>query len=190
MEEAGGGGDISEAEGDGYTTIYTSSSGKSYKEYKQSRGYYASITYSEGTISSSGCGPTSVAIVASGLGVNMDPGVLVQNARSRYNVSNFVASPDSTQKMIETAGLSFTRHTSLSESQIRAHLQTGNPIVLSVDNRCGAIFTGATHYIALLDINGNRVYVSNPNPRKAGGWIDIDVVVTCTQGRAGFLISN
>ena len=62
MEEAGGGGDISEAEGDGYTTIYTASSGRSYKEYKQTRGWYTSIPYGTGVISNSGCGPTSICI--------------------------------------------------------------------------------------------------------------------------------
>lgn len=190
MEEAGGGGDISEAEGDGYTTIYTASSGRSYKEYKQTRGWYTSIPYGTGVISNSGCGPTAIAIAISGLGVGKDPGQLVNETSERHTVSGSKVTPTFTRYVLETSGVSFTMHYSLSESQIRSHLQSGYPIVLSVNSNCGQIFTKRFHYIALLDINGDQVYVSNPNPDTANGWIDIDIVLTCTQGRAGFLISN
>lgn len=69
-------------------------------------------------------------------------------------------------------------------------MRTGKPAVVSVNNSCGAMFTGATHYIAILAINGNQVYVSNPNPKKATGWVDISNVITCNSGRAAFLITE
>ena len=58
-------GSSTSAESDGYTKTYTAN-GKTYKEFKQGQGTYKEIKYSDGNISSSGCGPTSAAIVASG----------------------------------------------------------------------------------------------------------------------------
>lgn len=175
--------------GDGYTQVY-SANGRTYKEYKQSRGSYKDVKYSSGTVSSSGCGPTSAAIVASGYGSNYNPGTLIQAAKSKYGVSNFTASPDATGKMLKTAGLSYKQTTGVSKQELQKHLRTGKPAVVSVNNSCGAMFTGATHYIAILAINGNQVYVSNPNPKKATGWVDISNVITCNSGRAAFLITE
>lgn len=177
------------ANGDGYTKVY-SANGKSYKEYKQSRGSYKDVKYSDGTVASSGCGPTSSAIVASGYGSNYNPGTLIKAARSKYGVSNFTACPDSTGKMLKTAGLSYKYTTGVSKSELQKHLKKGKPAVVSVNSSCGAMFTGATHYIAILNINGDKVYVSNPNPKKTTGWVNISNVITCNSGRAAFLITN
>lgn len=58
-------------DGDGYNEEYISSAGITYRNYKQYEGSYSGNRYwrdnPNGTISSSGCGPTSVAILASGL---------------------------------------------------------------------------------------------------------------------------
>ena len=53
--------------GDGYDSEYTSSAGITYKQFKQYKGTYAGNAYWDGTITSSGCGPTSIAILLSGL---------------------------------------------------------------------------------------------------------------------------
>ena len=169
---------ITTENGDGYTQTITIN-GRTYKEYKQASGSYASVAYSSGTISSSGCGPTSAAIVASGYGSSYNPGTLVIAARKKYGVSNFQASAYSTGKMLTTAGLTYDIDNSLSKTELVAHLESGRPAVLSVDSSCGAIFTNNTHYIAVLGINGDQVYVSNPNTKKTSGWVSIDTVVTC-----------
>lgn len=186
------GGSSSSSNGNGYSKVYKVN-GKEYKEFKQSQGSYASVPYSGGTISSSGCGPTSVAIVASGYGKNYTPGTLVEDAKKKYNVSNFTASPNATAKMLNTAGLSYTSTYSLTKENLKNHLKTGKPAVLSVDNSCGGMFTSATHYIAILDIdeNGKKVYVANPS-NKASGWINIDNVITCnsSSSRIAFLITS
>lgn len=76
-----------EVDGDGYTHEYTSSAGITYKCFKQGQGSYSTQRYwsdnPNGTISSSGCGPTSVAILASGLlkNQNITP---AETAKSMY----------------------------------------------------------------------------------------------------------
>ena len=62
---------LTKVDGDGYNNEYTSSAGITYKCYKQYEGSYSGNRYWKsnpvGTIKSSGCGPTSVAILTSGL---------------------------------------------------------------------------------------------------------------------------
>lgn len=185
-------GSSTSAESDGYTKTYTAN-GKTYKEFKQGQGTYKEIKYSDGNISSSGCGPTSAAIVASGYGKDYNPGTLVEAAKKKYHASSFTASPEATGKMLKTAGLDYTETFSLSKEQLKKHLQSGKPVVMSVDNSCGGLFTDHTHYIAILDINkkGNKVYVANPSS-KASGWIDIDKVIKCnsSSSRVAFLITT
>lgn len=185
---AAGSGSSSATSGDGYTQVYRVGD-KTYKEFKQGQGTYAhSVKYSEGDIASSGCGPTSATIVASGYGKDFNPGTLVEAARQKYGVSNFKASPDATGKMLTTAGLAYTQVWSISAEQLKSHLGSGRPIVMSVSNACGGLFTNASHYIAILDVKGEQAYVSNPS-RKATGWIDISKIVICNSGHAAFLIN-
>ena len=75
-----------QVDGDGYTHEYTSSAGITYKCYKQGQGSYSNQRYwrdnPNGTIASSGCGPTSVAILTSGL---KDPNITPsETAASMY----------------------------------------------------------------------------------------------------------
>lgn len=165
----------------GYSTVYTSSSGIKYKEYKQSNGYYTSIHYSQGNIASSGCGPTSAAIVASGYGSEHDPGTLVNAAYQKYNTNYFLASPDATGKMLTTADIPYIFDNTLTKEEFKGHLRTGKPVVVSVNTACGNYFTNASHYMAILDYGENEVFISNPNPAKLGGWVEVDKIFGCIQ---------
>jgi len=71
--------------GDGYSTVYTSGkTGKTYKEFKQNRGSYSTMIhgYSGGTIAEYGCNITSIAIVLSGHGHEVNPGTFANRSIS------------------------------------------------------------------------------------------------------------
>ena len=166
-----GGGNQNAANGDGYSTTYTSSAGRTFNEFKQSRGSYKSQLYSQGTISSSGCGPTSVAIVLSGYGKNVDPGDI---ARAMGGAHNGGTNGSNLASALRRYGLGARQVSRPTASQIRTQLQSGKEIVVSVGSSPDSKFTGSGHIMAILDINSNdEVYISNPNPRTYNGWIPL-----------------
>ena len=168
---AGIGGTSTPADGDGYSTVYKSSSGRTFKEFKQSRGSYKGQGYSEGTISSSGCGPTAVAIVLSGYGVNVDPGDVGNAMGGSHNGGTNGSNLRSALKRYGIDARTVSRPTA---AQIRQQLQSGKEIVVSVGSSPDSTFTGNGHIMALLDINNNdEVYISNPNPRTYNGWMPL-----------------
>lgn len=73
--------------GDGYTWL-TRVGDKNYKNYKQFRGSYAEKSYWGGTIHQYGCGPTSVAIVLSGLGIDKNPGDVANSIKEGTSPSS------------------------------------------------------------------------------------------------------
>ena len=80
-----------QVDGDGYTHEYTSSAGITYKCYKQGQGSYSTQRYwrdnPNGTIASSGCGPTSVAILTSGLkDPNITPSETASSMYERHRI--------------------------------------------------------------------------------------------------------
>ena len=167
-----GGGNQNAANGDGYTTTYTSTAGRTFNEFKQSRGSYKGQLYSEGTISSSGCGPTSVAIVLSGYGQNVDPGDI---AKAMGGAHNGGTNGSNLASALRKYGLGARQVSRPSASQIRTQLQSGKEIVVSVGSSPDSKFTGSGHIMAILDINSNdEVYISNPNPRTYNGWIPLN----------------
>ncbi len=167
-----GGGNQNAANGDGYTTTYTSTAGRTFNEFKQSRGSYKGQLYSEGTISSSGCGPTSVAIVLSGYGQNVDPGDI---AKAMGGAHNGGTNGSNLASALRRYGLGARQVSRPSASQIRTQLQSGKEIVVSVGSSPDSKFTGSGHIMAILDINSNdEVYISNPNPRTYNGWIPLN----------------
>lgn len=172
----------SSSKGDGYTTVAKLNE-KNYKEFKQnsSNASYKSIVYSNErtSIAGSGCGPTSIAIIASGYGLNYTPGTLVNAAKKKYNTDGFYCCIESTYKMLLTAGLKGTIKTNITKDELVKHLKSGKPAAVSTHNNDGkGIFAVDKHYIAVLGINEkNEVYVSNPNYEKKSGWFDIDTLM-------------
>lgn len=153
--------------GDGYTQVFISSTGKKYKEYKQFMGSYANSNYVHyGTISSQGCSITSIAITISGYNSNITPNDL-RNSNiliSHYNNSNVACT--------KTKG---------DINKIRDNLKSGRPVVIPIS---GYLYVGGTskyygeHYIALLDINSSgQVYVSDPGSMETNGWADLNDII-------------
>lgn len=162
-------GTITGVTGDGYSQTYTSSTGKTYKEYKQWTGSYANMVfsyYSPETIAQSGCSITSVAVVTSGYSDNQTPGSLA--SREPYLA-----------QLLTEGGANCSGY----EAADAARLTSGKPAVVSISGTLvterGSKYYGG-HYIAILDgRNGNEVYVSDvgANDAYCGGWTNVQNII-------------
>lgn len=164
---SGAGGSATPATGDGYFQTYTSSTGRTYKEYKQTRGSYANkiFEWAGGTIYHFGCSITSVAIVTSGYNDNQTPGSL--------------ATVDPVLGSLLTQGGAKCSGYQRADA---AKLTSGKPAVVDIE---GTLITENgthnydQHYIAILDgRNGNEVYVSDPSGTTGfGGWTNVQNIM-------------
>ena len=162
--------------GDGYTQKYTSSAGITYTEFKQFQGSYSENSYWDGTIHSSGCGPTSVAILMSGLtNKNYTPADTAAEMKSKYGYTSY----ETLQKEMNDVGLTSEVIQSPSAEQIQNNLRSGKVMLVSVNS--ATIFTGASHIMTLIDINDQgQVYIANPSSTTLNGWWDIsDIMKGC-----------
>lgn len=170
-------GSSNSADGDGYTSIYTASSGKQYKEYKQYEGSYSSMDYAGyGPISSVGCSITAIAITLTGYGVDVNPGDLAGSNYLNKHYSDY--------------GITSSRDRSVpaSADRIRDSLQAGKPVVVEIGNGTGELKAGGAvkkytqHFIAVLDINSEgEVYISDPGSTTTNGWENLDDLVAISK---------
>ena len=151
---------------DGYASVYTSSSGYVYKEYKQGWGPWASSSYANGTMASKGCCPTAVAIVDSAKNSSVTPETIRQTSTGGLIVP---------VSAVKTYWSYANRTKSFSQDSIRSWLGTGNPVIVHVDS--SSSYAHTEHWMALLDINGDQVYLSNPNGSGENGWVNISKVM-------------
>ena len=179
---SGGSADTS-ATGDGYPEgTYTAGNGISYKQYRQDRGSWATNGYSSGTITSSGCGPTSVAILASGL---VSPSITpAQTAADMGGAGNGGTNYLKLQNEMNYLGMNATVKFSPSNSDITSALSSGQVMLVSVE--AATIFTGNSHLMAVVDVNSQgQVYVINPNSEgrssSPSGWYDPSELTKASQ---------
>lgn len=167
-------------------STYTSSSGKTFVEYKQNIGPWASMPYGSGTIKSQGCSVTSLAIMTSGYGYNFTP--QKWSSTSLTSVSGQAATYVKGSQRT-TIGAEYTAPKNVSanhKKDIQDHLKTGDVVIIHVlgaGNKNGGYnkkYTSSQHWMVLLDINdaGDQVYVSNPYSGQPNGWDNIDQVLT------------
>lgn len=160
-------GESANVEGDGYDKV-VSFGGKTYKEYKQTRGSYSSKPYWGGTICMKGCGPTSLAIIGSGY--NNDKGPL--------NIANYMVKETNQIKLSNTLsgylGIPNTKLSAVESSKAKmiANLEAGRPVIVSVNGVRNNYYTRSSHIMAILGTRngGKEVYISNPNTATRGGW--------------------
>lgn len=160
------GGSSQSSNGDGYTQTYTSSKGRTYKEYKQFLGSYKNDIYHPygETISSSGCSITSIAIILSGYGVNVDPGDLANH--------NYL------QEHIRSHGVSCDGPTSADKTR----LMSGRPALVGISGTLkvegNSKYYGG-HFVAILDARGtDEVYVSDVGSSVIGGWAKVEDIIS------------
>lgn len=154
--------------GNGYTTTFTNQFGREFKEYKQNGAPYSSERIYDSTVSKVGCGVTSVAIVASGYGINKNP---YECYLVNSNLTNSLRGMGFT---VTEMGRFENRNTGVpfDRNKIIEYLKSGNPVIIYVLRSAGSTFTSNKHYMALLDVkdNGNYIYVSDPWATGRTGW--------------------
>ena len=194
------GGDSSAANGDGYTKIYTYG-GKSYKLYEQWTGSYSNNSYGNSTISQSGCGPSSVAIVCSGYGINKNPGNIVSecsNITSNKGPGSFGAVMGYLKHYglnYECAGNYNYVFTDQDKNKVIKHVKSGKPVILLI-HRPVVLVDGSTsgttdHYVTLLGINSkNELFVGDPGSSNTDGWTTIENLCNLSKASCYFLISK
>ncbi len=163
-----GNGTVTLSSGDGYKSLYTSSFGKKYKEYKQnsSDASYRNLMYGDNTIAVQGCSITAIAIVLSGYGYDVTP--------ATWSGNNYISVSGVLNSYVG-ASLHYASSNSYDSKQyIQDNLKNGNPVIIHVLARSS--FTNNEHWMALLDISsdGSQVYLSNPNASGQNGWVNID----------------
>lgn len=160
---------VTQVNGDGYSQEYTSSAGITYKHYKQYEGTYANNHYWTGTIHHSGCGPTSVAILASGLvDSNKTPADIAAEMDAKYRETSYIT----LNNEMNSLGMTSNVINSPSADDIKTNLQNGKVMLVSVNGN--TVFTNNSHIMALVDINSSgQVYICNPGSSSLYGWYDI-----------------
>ncbi len=150
---------------DGYNETFTtlnSTHQKTYKEYKQNiASSWSEKDYWGGTMRENGCGITTLAIIASGYGLNITP----DDLREEYYPHLDADKMQSALKKMGFKSTDFYFHKSyLSKKYIMDWLKTNRPVIICVGNEEENKWTESSHYMALLDINSKGlVYLSNPN---------------------------
>ena len=150
---------------DGYTTTFTTlnkENQKTYNEYKQNMdSSWSDNSYWGGTMRKNGCGITSLAIVASGYGVDITPEDLREEYYPHLEGEKM---PDALRKM-GVKCTDFCFHDSyLNKKNVINWLKSNRPIIICVGSKEQNDWTESSHYMVLLDINNDGlVYVSNPN---------------------------
>lgn len=159
--------------------------GRTYPNYKQDSGAsWSNNTFAGGTMKSSGCTLTSVAIVLSGYGENVTPEDIRKEVGGK--MTNLVT-------LLQKHGISCSRPGRvLTASEIRSHLQSGKPIIVNVKGE----WTSSTgHYMVLLDYRNKdgveQVYVSNPGTVNStkNGWVNLSRI-TNNMKTASILITS
>lgn len=165
---------------DGYTTTFTTSKHKVYKEYKQGQNAsWAHMPYWENQMWDNGCGITCIAIIATGYGKNITP----EDLRQQY----YPRLPgDEIPQAIRNLGIECTDfqylEKYLSKQYILDWLRTDKPVLICVTNKPLPRWTKSSHYMLLLATTEyDKVYVSNPNEadgnNKSSGWYSINEII-------------
>ena len=181
---------------DGYVTTFTTSNGKTYKEYKQNGdSSWAERYYWGGTMAENGCGITCLATLASGYGKNYTP----EDLRKKYapNKNDHLAGDliaFELENFFEIDNSNFKyASTYFEKDYIFSWLKEDKPILICVWDKPSSKWTTSSHYMLLLATdNISKVYVSNPNgndngPRKSG-WYDYNDVLPYI-AKALFIVS-
>lgn len=177
---------------DGYSKTFTTTSGRTYNEYKQNgTSSWANNPYWSDTMATDGCGITAMAIILSGQGSNLTP----ENLRQTY--SPVLKADNISAELTRSYGVNntdfFYDSTHLGSEFVKNHLNSNGPVLVCVWNKpTENRWTTQSHYMVLLAVDSEGlVYVSNPNgldgTSKASGWYDFDEEIAPFLAKALFI---
>lgn len=163
---------------DGYDTIFTTHTGKIYKEYKQvGNASWKNKSYWGGTFEENGCGLAAISTLLSGYKLEYTPedlrkkyikfeGEHLEGDQMAFELSNIYG--------IDNSDFLYSS-VYFKEDYIINHLEEDKPILICVWNNPNDKWTTSSHYMLLLATDGKeKVYVSNPNGLygkvKMSGW--------------------
>lgn len=161
---SGGGYDLP----DGYTSIKIpgSAGGMSIPLYLQYDSNWGGVKFGGGSISTSGCGATSMAMIVTYLtGKQVTPDMVVSKIGNRYYVPGSGQSWSMPGGVAEIFGIKKLYEGTVNAEKILQYLKQGNPVLVSTTGKgTTKEFTKNGHYIVLrgLDDKG-RVLVNDPN---------------------------
>lgn len=147
-----------------YMDYFTAVPDREIPLYLQWDNRWENTAYGDGTIGKDGCGPTCVAMVASGLtGKEVLPPETAQ-----YSFEHGYLAGGATSWTFMTEGAKHfgvkAKEISLSESVIRKTLESGKPIIASMGP---GDFTEKGHFIILTGIaEDGKIIVNDPNSKK------------------------
>ena len=175
--------------GDGYNSL-TEINGRQYKNYKQYLGSYSTNSYWGGTVSNNGCGPTSIAIIASGYGIDKNPGEICNIIKTKYG--NYTGS-STLSSALNDLGISYSTkvgdNTSTQIKNIKENLEKGNPVAVGVNGGTG--YSPGGHWMAALGMDGDKIVISNPGNGNEAVSENLETFVTrCMQGCSYILITQ
>ena len=146
-------------EAEGYQSGFTDAKGRKYKIYKQYLEPWASHNYWSGNMQKYGCGPTTLAIIASGYGKGKTPGEVADYMNSNYG---YTGDQPLSGTLTNYLGIKNTIYRSNFENVIKDNLNAKRPVVVSVKSTPDTRFTKSSHIIAFLDLrNNSEVFIAN-----------------------------
>jgi len=124
---------------------------------------YAS--YGENMIAISGCAPTSLAMVISGL--TGDTSITPYKVAKYAEDNGFYVDGTGTSWSLMTSGSEFfgidAKQISLSKDNVFSELENGHPIIASMRE---GDFTTAGHFIVLTGVSNGKIKINDPNSKK------------------------
>ena len=131
---------------------------------------YANVPYGSSNIAACGCGPTSIAMVASYLtGTTITPADAVAWCGNSYYVWGAGTSWSYFEAAAKHFGCGAVRE-SYDANEVLKALSEGHPVISS---QHAGLFTRGGHFIVLRGVeNGNKVLVNDPNDSEAKNYIN------------------
>ena len=140
--------------------------------YSQNDPRWGNLSYGDESMSEAGCGPTAMAMVASGFGGSTSPMAMANYAKSHGFRDDSGTGWGFIESSSKSLGLSSNKQYMPSANFIDSQLSQGNPVILSGQGGLGSPYTSAGHYVVATgkDRYGN-VMINDPRgPEYSGAY--------------------